>query len=341
MPRIFVFLLLANCANNSIGQSTPAPAPPTAAVEPESSGNARIIHLLKAAHHLEAAGLVEEARRTREVADKERRLHDELQKQLVARDALTKDIQRLRELTGQHEHVLVSVTVSELSLTKLRESNVNVDGVDTELLKRSGIGGVLGAGVLDEDAEMENATRAEGCHETVGFRVIDPDGVLADLTTALKQAGALKVLAEPHLATTSGRPASFCAGGEFPIRVPQSDGQSTIEYRKYGTQLDCVPIVLGNGRIRLEVRPRVSEIDVDRSIVVGEMTVPGLRVRELDTAVEMNVGQTIMLAGLPQKRGLRKGATPSDATKDAEPNENPIEEVELVVTVRTDFLEAP
>jgi Flp pilus assembly secretin CpaC len=291
------------------------------------------------------------------VADKEHRLHDELQKQLAARDALTKEIQRLRELTGQHEHVVVYVSVSELSLTKVRESNVIVDGVDTELLKRSGIGGVLGAGILDEREEMGKARRHERCNETIGFRVIDSEDLLSELMTALKKAGALNVLAEPVLATTSGRPASFSAGGEFPILVPQSNGQSTIEYRKFGTQLDCVPIVLGNSRIRLEVRPSVSEIDADCRIVVGGVTVPGLRVRGLDTAVEMNVGQTLVLAGLLQKRGPKKGEIASEPAKaaseqrgvvpdpahqpDAEPDENPIEVVELVVTVRTEFLDVP
>ena len=118
MRRTFVILLLANRANSSIGQTTPAPAPPTVSVKPESSRDVRVTHLLKAAHHLEAAGLVEEARRTRDLAEKESRLHDELQKQLAARDALTKEIQRLRELTGKHEQVVVYVTVSELSLLR-------------------------------------------------------------------------------------------------------------------------------------------------------------------------------------------------------------------------------
>ena len=66
--------------------------------------------------------------------------------------------------------------------------------------------------------------------------------------------------------------------------------------------MDFVPIVLGNGRIRLEVRPRVSEIDPTRSVEVGSTTVPGLRVREVDTGVEMQAGQTLALAGLVQTR---------------------------------------
>ena len=35
---------------------------------------------------------------------------------------------------------------------------------------------------------------------------------------------------------------------------------------RFGTQIEFVPLVLDNGNIRLEVRPRVSEIDSTRSV---------------------------------------------------------------------------
>ena len=112
----------------------------------------------------------------------------------------------------------------------------------------------------------------------------------------------LKILAEPTLVTISGRPASFLVGGEIPITVPQSLGTSTIEYKRYGTQLDFVPIVLGNGKVRLEVRPKISDLDWANSIVINGTTVPGLKSREVETGVEMNAGQTLAIAGLVQTR---------------------------------------
>jgi hypothetical protein len=118
----------------------------------------------------------------------------------------------------------------------------------------------------------------------------------------LQQQNVAKVIAEPKLTTVSGRPASVNVGGEFPILVPQSLGTVSIQYRKFGTQVDFVPIVLGNGVIRLEVRPRVSEIDDSRSIVINGTSVPGLRVREVDTGAEMRAGQTLAIAGLVQFR---------------------------------------
>jgi pilus assembly protein CpaC len=71
---------------------------------------------------------------------------------------------------------------------------------------------------------------------------------------------------------------------------------TTVTYRQFGTAIDFVPIILGNGMIRLEVRPDITEIDPTlKDTVTG---VPGFRQRTADTAVEMRAGQTLAIAGL-------------------------------------------
>jgi pilus assembly protein CpaC len=81
-----------------------------------------------------------------------------------------------------------------------------------------------------------------------------------------------------------------------PIPLQQALGVTTVTYRSFGTMIDFVPIVLGNGMIRLEVRPDITEIDPSlRDTVTG---VPGFRQRTADTAVEMKAGQTLAIAGL-------------------------------------------
>ena len=107
--------------------------------------------------------------------------------------------------------------------------------------------------------------------------------MFTSLIEALRKDNLVKVLAEPTLVTMSGRPASFLVGGEFPILVPSGIATATVEYKEFGTRVDFVPIVLGNGAIRLEVRPTVSEIDESRNVSVGTFTVPGLRTRTVDT----------------------------------------------------------
>ncbi len=115
---------------------------------------------------------------------------------------------------------------------------------------------------------------------------------------ALKDEDLAKVLAEPVLVTTNGHPAMMLSGGEFPVIVPQSLGTATIEWKKFGVSMEAVPIVLGEGRVRLEVKPEVSERDFANAITLAGTTVPGITTRRVNTQVELKFGQTLMLAGL-------------------------------------------
>ena len=309
-------------------------------------------------HHLRAAGQSEQADRIRALAEKQRHSEGELQRLIASRDAITKEIQRLRKVTGQHHQVVAHVKVCELSRNKARRANINVEGVESKWLLANGFSGALSAGILDHHGRAEEASRVESGGEAFQMRLIENDEVLGTIVAALKKAGVLRVLAEPTLATISGRPASIHVGGEFPVPVPQSNGDSAIEFQKFGTQLDFLPVVVGNGRIRIEVRPRICEIDSDRNVVLGDVTVPGLRVREVDTAIEMRVGQTLVLAGLVQQRAVPKvrGATDSgEADRENRPapipskpreantglGQDEIEEIELIVMVRAEYLEVP
>ena len=120
----------------------------------------------------------------------------------------------------------------------------------------------------------------------------------------LKQNNLGRVLAEPNLVTTSGQQASFLAGGEFPIPVPQNSGGGTtitVEYKKFGVQLEFTPTVLNDSKIAVKVHPTVSELDntFGQSFTLeGGYVVPGLRVREMNTHVEVQDGQTFAIAGL-------------------------------------------
>lgn len=119
----------------------------------------------------------------------------------------------------------------------------------------------------------------------------------------LESEGLARVLAEPRLVTLSGQEASFLAGGEFPIPVPQGNGETTIEFKEFGVGLRFTPIVLSNGKITLHVAPSVSEITSNNFIttgIAGGFIVPNLSTRKLETTVQLQDGQTLALAGLLQ-----------------------------------------
>ena len=103
----------------------------------------------------------------------------------------------------------------------------------------------------------------------------------------------------------SGQTADFNAGGLFPYPVPQPGNGGTtitIQFQKYGVELKFTPVVLGDGRIRLNVVPMSASWIIRNAFVVDGYTVPGLTERKLDTTVELGDGQTLALAGLLQRQ---------------------------------------
>ena len=255
----------------------------------------------------------------------------------IAEDYYPKVINDLR--IGGVQQVLLKTKVMEVSRTKLREAGFDwqfLDGQDYV---------IQSASQLMDPTQIPSVALATST-DTVRYGIVSGSRAFDGFITALRQNNLIKVLAEPQLVTVSGKKASFNAGGEFPIPVPQSLGTISIEYREYGTRVDFVPIVLGNGNIRLEVRPQVSEVDPTRSVVIDGYNVPGLRERWVDTAVEMKAGQTLALAGLIQQRteAYNRGVPwLSEIPWFGIPFRKVVEqnnEVELLITVTPEFITA-
>lgn len=124
------------------------------------------------------------------------------------------------------------------------------------------------------------------------------NGSLNAVIDALVEDELITVLAEPNLTSRSGETASFFAGGEFPIPVAASEDRITIEFKKFGVILDMTPTVLSEDRIRLHIRPEVSELSSAGAVIIQDITVPGISVRRTEATIELASGQSFSVAGL-------------------------------------------
>jgi pilus assembly protein CpaC len=251
---------------------------------------------------------------------------------MLAEDYAPKIINNIT--VGGAQQVALKVKVMEVSRTKLRRM-----GFDWALFQGDDF---LISSVSDILRSGEGGGVVSNGNETLAFGIVDGNTAFFGLLEALQENRVAKILADPTITTVSGRPAKFLVGGETPIQVPAGLGMVGIEYREFGTQVDFVPIVLGNGRIRLEVRPRVSALDFNASTIPG---VPGFNVREVDCGVEMNAGQTLALAGLIQEkvdssqRGIPfLGDLPLIGAAFRKVEED-VNEVELLIVVTPEFVE--
>ncbi|MEL6104699.1 MAG: pilus assembly protein N-terminal domain-containing protein [Planctomycetota bacterium] len=178
------------------------------------------------------------------------------------------------------QQVLLHTRIMEVSRTKLREAGVDwswTDGAD-RIISRPG-----------ELAEASVTNVFAGPEFTT-------------LIQALREQNLIKFLAEPTVVATHGRPARFTVGGRVPYVVISGNGAPTVEYEEFGTSVDFLPFVIGPGRVRLEVRPEVKEVDPTLQLQIQGISIPGFNQRYVETAVELQAGQTFAIAGLLQSR---------------------------------------
>jgi pilus assembly protein CpaC len=196
--------------------------------------------------------------------------------------------------------VMLEVRVSEMTKTLARNLGINFNVV-------SASGKQFGLSLLDNLTSWPSSgfpANALGVNSSVNG-ILSFLGNGATWTTfidALNEQDLLKVLAEPTLITMSGKRANFLVGGEYPVPVPQAlttgGAIITIQYKTYGVGLNFTPIVLGNGRINMEVAPEVSELDFTNAVSISGYIVPALTVRRTSTTVELADGQSFAIAGL-------------------------------------------
>ncbi len=121
----------------------------------------------------------------------------------------------------------------------------------------------------------------------------------AAVIRAFERSGMIRTLAEPNLTAISGESAKFLAGGEYPVPVGRDqDGNVTLEFKPYGVGLGFTPVVLSDGRISLRISTEVSELTSENALILGDVAIPGLRVRRAETTVELPSGGSMVMAGM-------------------------------------------
>ena len=201
------------------------------------------------------------------------------------------------------QQVMLKVQIAELNRTSLRELGSSFLFQDGSSGFGSKIGGATpGIVAGDSVATFAGLLNPIGAG-TTAFGVFN-NGNFSFFLNALRRNQVLKILAEPNLVVMNGHEASFLAGGEFPVPVPQSGTGNattiTIEYKKFGVSLRFRPIIIDGETIRLSVSSEVSSIDEALGIVIQGFQVPALSTRQVDTVVELKEGQTLAIAGLLQ-----------------------------------------
>jgi pilus assembly protein CpaC len=200
------------------------------------------------------------------------------------------------------QQVLLQVRFAEVSRTALRSLAVNSMYATGDFWGGITIGPSSGTPLLSEIVIGPGGASGTFSPAVTIFAGI-PRADFEIFFKALAENQYLRLLADPTLVALSGEEASFLAGGEFPIPVPQGGAGAgnqtiTIDYKEFGVRLLFRPTVLGDGTIRLYAAPEVSELSNVGSVSIGGFEVPALITRRAETTLELKSGQTFAMAGL-------------------------------------------
>jgi pilus assembly protein CpaC len=233
----------------------------------------------------------------------------------VGTAAEAEDARRLAaRFLGEGEEVISRLHVTAPNQVNLR---VRIAEVSRAALRQFGINWDALADVGDFTFGLATGNPLFGEPEEIAGQVVQPllvrqngvnnviggfhngDVSIDTLIDLLAEDNLIAILAEPNLTALSGETASFLAGGEFPVPVPDDDGIA-IEYKKFGVGLAFTPTVLSPNRISMRVNPEVSQLSNEGAVRIEEIQVPSLTTRRAETTVELASGQSFAIAGLLQ-----------------------------------------
>ena len=191
------------------------------------------------------------------------------------------------------DQIMIKVTVAEMQRNVIKQLGIDLNGTFT-------------AGPATLNLNNVNPFPANGGQLNNGSSTPNSfSGTFKSVTAtmrAMEQAGVVHTLAEPTLTAISGESASFLAGGEFPIPPPVQVGPTTTpaqpQFKPFGVALAFTPVVLSEGRISMNVKTEVSEIDPTLTV----NGVPGVRTRRAETTLEVASGGSLAMAGMIQEQ---------------------------------------
>jgi pilus assembly protein CpaC len=211
-------------------------------------------------------------------------------------------------LVGDATKVVNNIAVRDRDQVMLK---ITVAEVQRDIVKQLGVdlSASMNYGTAVVTFNNKNPFTQSGNALVDGNALTTKFGSLPSVTATLKameSAGVVRTLAEPNLTAISGEPASFLAGGEFPVPsgVTCTNGVCTpsVTFKKFGILLNFTPVVMTAGRISLKVMTEVSEVSSDNSVIISNLSVPSIKTRRVESTVEIPSGGSLAMAGLIQEQ---------------------------------------
>jgi Flp pilus assembly secretin CpaC len=202
--------------------------------------------------------------------------------------------------------VTVDTNIVEITKTALKDLGAQFGSVSLLSETPDTTAGVL-TRTINPTVNQGTFLAGNGFAGSGGFSNIDP---IRARISALIQNGSARVLSRPNLTAVEGADAQITIGGSRPVpSITSSSGgttqQSSLEFRRYGIIITMRPTLTDDDTIILQIRSDVTDLDPGTAIQFQGATIPGERVRSVDTTVTLHEGDTLVLGGLISNNSTR------------------------------------
>ncbi len=129
---------------------------------------------------------------------------------------------------------------------------------------------------------------------TLGLSILGSN-VLVDMEISAMQAEGLgEIISSPRVLTANGQAAYIKQGKEIPYQEASSSGATTTSFKEAVLQTVVTPQITPNNNVIMDIKVQKDEPDWTRSV----NGVPPLDKREVNTKVQVNNGETVVLGGI-------------------------------------------
>ncbi len=211
---------------------------------------------------------------------------------------------------AEARQIMLQVKFASVNRTALSQFGFNLLSRNDKTLGATSTGqyqGPLFSQLVFQDNSLTNTNL--NLSTLLNLFVFRPDLNIGATIQALQERNLLEILAEPNLIVKEGADASFLAGGEFPFPSITSTSASggtapvvTVQFKKFGVQLNFTPVRTASGAIDLKVRPEVSALDYSNAVTLQGFLIPAISTRVAETEVVLKDGESFAIAGLIDNR---------------------------------------
>lgn len=208
----------------------------------------------------------------------------------------------ISELDVQPKQVIIEATVLRATLTEKNQFGVDFS-LFTDLTGASPLDIIDPAIATGSPSSTSNFGALQSkvgdvAAQSGGVKLGFIAGDAAVFVSALDSVTDTTLIATPKVTVLDRNRTSILVGEKIAYlstTVTETSETQTVEFLEVGTQLNVRPFVSNDGKVRLELRPSVSDATIR---TIGSTSAPDESTVELVTNVIVESGQTIVLGGL-------------------------------------------